>query len=199
MSEAAPERRAPPAAPAAPKGNVFTRKYGPLPGWGWMLLAAAGVGGYLWWRNHQSASASASTTAGTTTDTSGTTDTTDYADQIATLQAEIAQLQGAASTTTTGAGTTTTGTGSGSGTGTGPASPPKKTGPGSIEYVRHVSDGTQNLNQIAKAANTSVPGIVATSQGSPEDAANLAKLEQWATVPGQKKKGVVYYLQQVKP
>ena len=54
---------APPAAPARPapaprKENVFTRKIGPLPMWGWVLIAVGLIGiYYLWSRNSQSQAA----------------------------------------------------------------------------------------------------------------------------------------------
>lgn len=37
---------------AADSGNLLTRQVGPLPVWGWGLIAAGvGVGGYFWWQN----------------------------------------------------------------------------------------------------------------------------------------------------
>jgi len=37
---------------AADSGNLLTRQLGPLPVWGWGLIAAGvGVGGYFWWQN----------------------------------------------------------------------------------------------------------------------------------------------------
>lgn len=50
-------------APAANAGgNMFTKQVGPLPVWGWGLIAAGvGVGGYFWWQNKgKSVSANAS-------------------------------------------------------------------------------------------------------------------------------------------
>jgi hypothetical protein len=87
MSETTPE------APARPPagGSFLTRKYGPLPGWGWIVLGAAGAGGYyLWRRAHPAAPAPAATTADATS--------TDTAPDIAAVQSEVQQLQGAAST-----------------------------------------------------------------------------------------------------
>jgi hypothetical protein len=87
MSETAPE---PTVRPPAAGGNFLTRKYGPLPGWGWGALGALGAGGYYLWRKHQASTAPATTA----TDTS----TTDTAPDISAIQSEVQQLQGAAST-----------------------------------------------------------------------------------------------------
>jgi hypothetical protein len=100
VSDAAPEasRRAPGAPGKPPSGGTgFSKKLGPLPAWAWVLLAAAGGVGYIWYRNHKNASA-ASTAADTAT--SGDTSGTDDAASIATLQSEIQQLQGELSTQT---------------------------------------------------------------------------------------------------
>jgi hypothetical protein len=100
VSEAAPEvpRRAPGTPGSSPAGGTgFSKKFGPLPAWAWVLLAAAGGVAYIWWKNHQNASAaSAADTAATAADTGDGTG--DDAGSIATLQSEIQQLQGAAST-----------------------------------------------------------------------------------------------------
>jgi len=77
------EAAAPPAA-----GNIFTRKIGPLPGWGWMALAGAGAAGYLIWKRRQAASSAA------TTATTGAT-----ASALNNIQSEISALQGTASGT----------------------------------------------------------------------------------------------------
>jgi hypothetical protein len=52
--------------PAKGKGNVLTRKIGPLPGWVWAAIA---VGGFYLWKKHQAASTSSSsaTTPATST------------------------------------------------------------------------------------------------------------------------------------
>ena len=60
MSQMAAE--APPAAPARPaparRENVFTRKLGPIPTWGWVLIAVGLIGVYyLWHRNTQTQTA----------------------------------------------------------------------------------------------------------------------------------------------
>jgi hypothetical protein len=47
---------------AGAKGNVLTRKIGPLPGWAW---AALGIGGFYLWKKHQASTAAASTAATT--------------------------------------------------------------------------------------------------------------------------------------
>jgi PASTA domain len=98
-------------------GSFFSRKYGPLPGWGWSLLAAGGALAFFWWRSRSAANAAS---AATTTPTADTT-TADTADQLASLQDEIDALQGELATDTTGT-TTSTGSGTGSGTGTGTGS-----------------------------------------------------------------------------
>jgi cytoskeletal protein RodZ len=98
VSEAAPETRSAPGAPGKPPsgGTGFSRKFGPLPAWAWVLLAAAGGVGYIWWKNKQNASAASAASEPDTAeaDSSGGDD----AASIATLQSEIQQLQGAAST-----------------------------------------------------------------------------------------------------
>jgi Fibronectin type III domain len=83
-----------------PAGQTFwTRKYGPLPGWGWSLLAAGGGLAYFWWRKREASKTTAgATTAGTT---SGTT-----ASAISALQQEIDQLQYGYGTSGTVSGTT---------------------------------------------------------------------------------------------
>lgn len=90
-----------------PGGNVFARKFGPLPGWAWAGLFGVGAVGILWLRS-RSAKASA-----TIVDTSGNDMAgVDYSGELSTIQAEIGQLQGAAGTAgTSGAagGTTPTG------------------------------------------------------------------------------------------
>lgn len=70
MSGTAPEAPARPAAsPARGGGNVFTRKLGPLPMWVWLLISAAVVLGYAYWKNRQQA-AQATTQTATGTDAS---------------------------------------------------------------------------------------------------------------------------------
>jgi hypothetical protein len=51
---------------AGAKGNVLTRKIGPLPGWAW---AAVAVGGYYLYKKYKGSSTAASTTAATTAST----------------------------------------------------------------------------------------------------------------------------------
>lgn len=76
---------------SAPKGsgadNIFSRKYGPLPGWGWALLAGGGALAFFWWRSRKAAEA---TTATSATAASG------WANAASALQREIDQLQGGA-------------------------------------------------------------------------------------------------------
>ena len=174
MSEAATERPtragSPPAAGAS---NIFQRKIGPLPGWGWMALAAVGAVGYLYWRNRQGASA-AQAAASTPVDNSGAV-TDDVTGQLSTIQTEIQGLQGVESTEGS-----TTPTNSGSG---GKGKAPR----------RHVSTGKETLNQLAKANGTSVAHIVAVSRQGPEKRENLDRLLDWASHPGRRLKGVVYY------
>jgi hypothetical protein len=107
-------------------GGGMSAKWGPLPVWGWLALAGVlAVGAYFWIRHGQSgaAAATAPTAAGTAASQAATaTDTgcydaggnsvpcgqADYASEIAALQAEIDNMQGAASTPTStpGAGST---------------------------------------------------------------------------------------------
>lgn len=181
-------------------GNFLTRKAGPLPVWGW---AAIGAGGYLlyrWYSSRSSASTTAATTAaaGTSTSASGI----DYAPQIATLQTEIQNLQGQVSQGESSEG----GKGKGSGGGGKPPGPKppipfppyrppgKKPGPKPQgRRYRHVSTGSQSFTQLVKGRHTTIADIVATSRQAPETMENLEKLESWASHPGQKRRGIVYY------
>ena len=177
MSQPATETstRAGPATGSA-AGNVFTRKYGPLPGWGWAALAGVAAIGYWWYRNKQGAAAAASS-AGTAAGNTDASAGVDYSGELSTIQSEIQTLQGEESTEGSSTGTSNSGSGS-----------TAKEG-----KYRHVSTGKETLNQIAKARNTSVADLVSISKNSPEDAANLAKLTAWAAKPGSRRKGVVYY------
>lgn len=72
-----------PAQPAAPPraaggGNILTRKIGPIPGWGWLVIVAAGTGLFIWWRSKKSSSSSSSTTGGTASSSAGPTQATCY-------------------------------------------------------------------------------------------------------------------------
>lgn len=94
MSEAAPERRTTPPPPRSSEGgDVFSKKYGPLPGWGWTLLAAGAGVAYILYRKYKSAQAAATTASAQTYTPSGI----DYGPQLATIQEEIQNLQGAES------------------------------------------------------------------------------------------------------
>jgi len=160
-------------------GNIFQRKFGPLPGWGWAALAAVAAGGYLWYRNRQGASAAQ---AAASTDQSAAAQAVgdDVQGELATVQTELQNLQGSESQE----GETTP-----ANSGTGGASGGSKTA-----ARRHVSGGKESLNQIAKANGTSVAHIVAVSRRAPENRANLDRLLDWASKPGTRRKGVVYYL-----
>ncbi|MDA8323850.1 MAG: hypothetical protein M0030_29130 [Actinomycetota bacterium] len=192
MSEAAPE--------AAPRrgGNFLTRKAGPLPVWGWAALGAGGYLLYRWWSSRSAASTSATTAAATAaaTPSSGI----DYAPQIATLQAEIQQLQGQVSQGESSEG------GKGKGGGGKPPGPKppipfppyrppgKKPGPKPQgRRYRHVSTGKQSFTELVKGRHTTIADIVATSRQAPETMENLEALESWASHPGQKRRGIVYY------
>ena len=71
MTTMAPEAPPAPTAPAAPaqgkRGNVFTRKLGPLPMWAWLLIGIALILGYVYYRSKTSAGSSTAdqTAAGT--------------------------------------------------------------------------------------------------------------------------------------
>jgi cytoskeletal protein RodZ len=104
MSQMAPE----PAPP--PGGSPLTRKVGPLPAWGWIALAIAGGVGFIWWRNRQAASSAAADNTAADTATSEDSANDDAA-SIATLQSEIQQLQGEASTPAVTANSPTPATG----------------------------------------------------------------------------------------
>ena len=97
-------------------GSMFSRKYGPLPGWAWAAVFGVGAVGVLWLRS-RSAKASADTVDTSGNDTAGV----DYSGELGTLQSEIQQLQGSAATTGTTTGTTTP-TGTTAPTGTTPGS-----------------------------------------------------------------------------
>ena len=177
MSEPAAETTTPGrAAPPRTGGTsgIFQRKFGPLPGWGWMALAAVAGAGYLWWRNRQGAQAAQ---AATSTDQTAAADAvgSDVQGQLSTIQTEIESLQGAQSTDTDTGTTGTTGT------------------EGKPKLTRHVSTGKESFNQIARADHTSVAHIVSVSRKSPESRANLDKLLDWASKPGARRKGIVYY------
>lgn len=165
MSQPATESPARSASPPSPGGQgFFARKYGPLPAWGWILLAAAGAGAYLWYRNYSGANAA---TAAASTGT-GTGTGTDDADQLATIQTEIQDLEGEVAKDDGG-------------------------GTKGKKYTRHTSTGKESLDQIAKAKGTSVAKIVSDSEAGGEDKANLDKLHKWASHPRKREKGVVYY------
>lgn len=68
MSESAPER-------TSSGGNVFTRKLGPLPMWGWMAIAMLlAVFYYLYHKNKESATASSTAATGAAANTPGGVD-----------------------------------------------------------------------------------------------------------------------------
>jgi hypothetical protein len=146
------------------------------------LAAVAGVG-YLWYRNRQGSQAAQ---AASSTDQAAAQQAVgdDVQGQLSTIQTEIESLQGAQSTDTDTGGTSAGGGGGGGG---GNPNPP----PG--KRVRHVSTGKETFNQIARADHTSVAHIVSVSKKSPESEANLDKLLAWASRPGTRRKGVVYY------
>jgi len=91
--------------------NFFTRKYGPLPGWGWsLIIAGAGVGYYLWRKRSQTpATGTATSGTGTAYGWAGTgTGVAAYGAELAAIQREIGALQnGTASTTTSTTSTET--------------------------------------------------------------------------------------------
>jgi hypothetical protein len=157
-----PTRGTPPS-PGA--GSGFQKKYGPLPAWGWILLAAAGAGAYLWWRNRSGATAASQ---GASSSDNEADAGEDVQGQLATIQTEIQDLEGEDSTGGT-------------------------TGKKDKKPTRHVSTGKESFNQIAKARDTSVAHLVSASEGAGEDKANLDKLHKWASHPGTRRKGIVYY------
>lgn len=66
MSEAAPERVAPPSRAGGGGGNVFTNKIGPLPMWAWVGIAAGILVVWRFYSAKNSASSTASTAAQST-------------------------------------------------------------------------------------------------------------------------------------
>jgi len=165
---------------------VLTRKYGPLPGWGWAAAAAALAGGYIWWRRRHSATSTTSSTTSSTT--AATTTSTDYAGEISTLQAEIQQLQGAPSSTattssTTAATTSTTGTSTGT---TGPAKP---------KYKAVTASGTESLNKIARANHTSAAAIASfTMANKTHIGAELKKYLAAGNYQARIPKGLIFWV-----
>jgi hypothetical protein len=129
-----------PARPS-PGGSMFSRKFGPLPGWAWAGLLGVGAVGILWLRSR---SAKAATT---TVDTSGNDMSgVDYSGELSTIQAEIGQLQGAAGTTgTTGA--------AGGGTG---ATAPTGTTPGSTKPTGGTVPGNKPVTPAPKTRYVTV-------------------------------------------
>ena len=187
MSQPAPERptSSPQSAPKPSGGNFLTRKYGPLPGWGWAAAAAAVAGGYIWYRRRHAAT---STTAGTTTaTTSATTTSTDYAGEISTLQAEIQQLQGSLSTSAA----TTTATSTGTGTSTGTTSPARP------KYKAVTASGKESLNKIAKANHTSAAAVADfTLTNKTHIGAELKKYLNAANYQARMPKGLIVWVPQ---
>jgi|SRR5215467_13184209 len=102
-------------------GGFMSARWGPLPVWGWAVLAGGlALGAFFWLRKGKQGAAAASqaqpaataATGGPCYDSAGNSvpcGQADYASQIADLQAEIDNLQGTGSTpiSTGGAGSTT--------------------------------------------------------------------------------------------
>jgi Fibronectin type III domain len=72
--------------------NIFSKKYGPLPGWGWTLLAAGGALAVFWWRKRKAAETAATAATAVTTQTG-------WQNAAEALQQEIDRLQGTSSST----------------------------------------------------------------------------------------------------
>jgi hypothetical protein len=74
----------PPAPPPRPAGggNILTRKIGPIPGWGWLVIVAAGAGVFIWWRSKKASAAAAASSSsgssGTSASSAGPTQATCY-------------------------------------------------------------------------------------------------------------------------
>lgn len=124
MSESAPERD------GGSLDQAFSKKYGPLTGLQWTLVAAGAGGIYIWYRrSHTSTGTSTSTGSGYTGQPF------DYGPSIAALQSEVQGLQSGQGGTAAPPPPTSTGTSShhksgGSVTQTaGPATPQNYTGP----------------------------------------------------------------------
>lgn len=135
-------------------GGFFSKKYGPLPGWGWAALAGVGAIAWFWWRSRSNSQASSPA------DTSGTdTGSTDpqVQDQLASLQDEIDALQGELSST---GGGSAGGGGGGSGGGDG--------GGGSGGGSGHkwvTATGKEDLYQIARSAGISESKLLKLNSG----------------------------------
>ena len=85
-------------------GGIFARKYGPLPGWAWALLAGGGAIAVFWWRKREEAKASSASSASSAVTGTG------WANAANSLQGEISALQGQAATSKTASSTTKTAT-----------------------------------------------------------------------------------------
>lgn len=79
-------------------GSGLGEKIGPLPAWGWIALAAAGAVGVLLWLQRRNAASSSTTT--TPSVAPSTADVANLQDQLATVNSQIRNLQGANSTPT---------------------------------------------------------------------------------------------------
>lgn len=66
MAPEAPPAAVPPSRDSGGRGNVLTRKIGPLPTWAWVAIVAAVLLGWAYYRNRNSSAASSSTDTGTT-------------------------------------------------------------------------------------------------------------------------------------
>lgn len=66
-------------------GNMFTRKYGPIPGWGWILLAIAGVYLYSKYQQSKQSATTTTTTTGTAQPNALTSNLVGVAEPVPTL------------------------------------------------------------------------------------------------------------------
>jgi uncharacterized protein HemX len=87
----------------ASKGGGLSKKAGPLPVWGWIVVVAAGGLAYWYYRKQNAAAAATSSTAasGGSTDTATSGDISDLESQNAQIYSAIQDLQGDASTEAT--------------------------------------------------------------------------------------------------
>lgn len=171
MSEQAPES-------GGSLDEAFSKKYGPLTGLQWTLVAAGAGGIYIWYRGRHQGTGSSSASGATAYGYTG--QPYDYGPSIAALQSEVQGLQAGApggtgtSTPPTNTGTSTHTDSGGSNTpSAGPASPLQYTGPktslaDATAYlqsqgynVTNVSLGGQNLTsaQIQAQQGTAVYSV----------------------------------------
>jgi hypothetical protein len=153
------------ARPGEKQQGFFSRKYGPLPGWGWSLVVAGGALAYFWWRKRQAAGS----TAAATGTTAGAT-----ASSIGALQREIDALQNGTAGTTSGGGGGTVGGGTG-GTGTTTSGTTSGTGTGTTKTTSGTGTGTTKTTSPTTGTTTGTTTTKTTVKTTPPPAPKVSK------------------------